>query len=137
MLQGRTLPAVLLESLDQIAAGHPVLLRMTVAGQSRPLREEVDEAVLRIGQEAVANAVRHAQASEIHVSLTYDDRSLSLRIRDDGQGFDLDGAARRVGHGGLRNMQERAQKIGAEWKVASAAGRGTEIEAIVPLAADK
>jgi signal transduction histidine kinase/ligand-binding sensor domain-containing protein len=137
MLQGRTLPAVLLESLDQIAAGHPVLLRMTVAGQSRPLREEVDEAVLRIGQEAVANAVRHAQASEIHVSLTYDDRSLSLRIRDDGQGFDLDGAGRRVGHWGLRNMQERAQKIGAEWKVASAAGRGTEIEAIVPLAADK
>jgi signal transduction histidine kinase/streptogramin lyase len=137
MLQGRALPAVLLESLDQIAAGHPVLLRMTVAGQSRPLREEVDEAVLRIGQEAVANAVRHAQASEIHVSLTYDDRSLSLRIRDDGQGFDLDGAGRRVGHWGLRNMQERAQKIGAEWKVASAAGRGTEIEVMVPLAADK
>ena len=40
-------------------------------------------------------------------------------------------------HWGLRNMQERAQRIGAEWKVASAAGRGTEIEAIVPLAADK
>ena len=137
MLQGRTLPAVLLESLDQIAAGHPVLLRMTVAGRSRPLREEVDEAVLRIGQEAVANAVRHAQASEIHVSLTYDDRSLSLRIQDDGQGFDLDGAGRRVGHWGLRNMQERAQNIGAKWKVASAAGRGTEIEVIVPLAADK
>jgi signal transduction histidine kinase len=110
MLQGRALPAVLRESLDQIAAGHPVRLRVTVAGQSRPLREDVDEAVLRIGQEAVANAVRHAQASEIQVSLAYDDRSLRLRIQDDGQGFDLDDAGRRVGHWGLRNMQERAQK---------------------------
>ena len=110
---------------------------MTVAGQSRPLREEVDEAVLRIGQEAVANAVRHAQASEIQVSLTYGDRSLGLRIQDDGQGFNLEDAGRRVGHWGLRNMQERAQKVGAEWEVTSAAGRGTEIEAIVPLAAEE
>jgi signal transduction histidine kinase len=137
MLQGRTLPAVLRESLEQIAAGHSVDLRMTVAGQSRPLREEVDEAVLRIGQEAVANAVRHAQASEIQVSLTYGDRSLGLRIQDDGQGFNLEDAGRRVGHWGLRNMQERAQKVGAEWEVTSAAGRGTEIEAIVPLAAEE
>ena len=67
MLQGRDLPTVMQESLEQIAAGHPVRLRMTVAGQPRPLREELEEAVLRIGQEAVANAVRHAQASEIQV----------------------------------------------------------------------
>jgi signal transduction histidine kinase/streptogramin lyase len=137
MLQGHALADILRESLDQIAAGHPVVLRMTVTGESRPLREDVDEAVMRICQEAVANAVRHAQASEIQVFLTYEDRSVHLRVRDDGQGFDLETAGRRVGHWGLRNMQERAQRIGAQWKVASAAGRGTEIEAIVPVGADK
>jgi len=137
MLQGRTLPAVMRESLEQIAAGHPVRLQMTVAGQPRNLRHELEEAALRIGQEAAANAVRHAQASEIQVSLTYGDASLKLRIQDDGQGFDLDDARRRVGHWGLRNMQERAHRIGAQWKIATAAGRGTEIEAVFPLAGDK
>jgi signal transduction histidine kinase len=137
MLQGRDLPAVLRESLEQIAAGHMVRLQMTVAGEPRPLPEEVDEALLRIGQEAVGNAVRHAQASEIQVSLTYGYESLSLCVRDDGRGFDLDDARRLVGHWGLRNMQERAQRIGAQWKITTAAGRGTEIETIVPLAGDK
>jgi len=71
------------------------------------------------------------------VLLAYDQESLSLRVQDDGQGFDLDDARHRVGHWGLRNMQERAHRIGAEWKITSAAGRGTGIEAIVPLAAGK
>jgi len=137
MLQGRTLAVVLREALEQIAAGHLVRLRMTVSGQPRPLHGELEETVLRIGQEAVANAVRHAQASEIQVLLAYDQESLSLRVQDDGQGFDLDDARHRVGHWGLRNMQERAHRIGAEWKITSAAGRGTGIEAIVPLAAGK
>jgi len=137
MLQGRALPAVMRESLEQIAAGHPVRFQVTVAGQPRLLREDQDEALLRIAQESVANAVRHAQASEIQVLLTYKDESLSLRIQDDGQGFNMDDARNRVGHWGLRNMQERAHQIGAEWKITTAAGCGTEIEAIVPLAADK
>ena len=81
--------------------------------------------------------MRHARAREIQGSLTYGDGSLSLRIQDDGQGFDLNDTAQRVGHWGLRNMQERARRIGAQWKVASAAGRGTEIEAVVPMAGDK
>ena len=97
------------------------------------MREDVDEAVLRIAPEAVANAVRHAGASEIQVSLAYDDRSLRLRVEDDGQGFDLDAASRQVGHWGLRNMQERSHRIGAEWKLASAAGHGSVIEVFVPL----
>jgi len=121
------------EALEQVAAGYPVRLRMTVAGQPRPVREELEETVLRIGQEAVANAVRHAQATAIEVWLTYDEGSLTLRIQDDGQGFDLEDPARRVGHWGLRNMQERADHIGAQWKITSAAGRGTGIETIVPL----
>jgi len=134
MLQGRTLPVVLRESLEQIAASHPVRLQITVDGQARPLREEVDEAMLRIGQEAVANAVRHAEASEIQVMLTYANGSLSLRIQDNGQGFNMDDARDLVGHWGLRNMQERARQIGAEWKITTAAGHGTGIEAIVPEA---
>jgi len=56
-------------------------------------------------------------------------------VKDDGQGFDLDEASSRMGHWGLRNMQERAHRIGAKWQLSSAAGHGTEIEVIVPLPA--
>jgi signal transduction histidine kinase/ligand-binding sensor domain-containing protein len=137
MLHGRYLSTVLRESLEQIVAGHPVRLQVTVAGRPRRLREEVDEALLRIGQEAVANAVRHAQATEIQVCLFYEHGSAGLRIRDDGQGFNQDDARLLVGHWGLRNMQERAHHIGAQWNITTAAGCGTEIEAIVPLVAGR
>jgi signal transduction histidine kinase/ligand-binding sensor domain-containing protein len=137
MLQGRALPAVLRESVEQIAGGHPVVVRMTVDGQPRASREEIDEAVLRIGQEAVANAVRHARANEIQVLLAYDSRFLRLRVQDDGQGFDLQEAGRLTGHWGLRNMQERAQRIGAQWKIETAAARGTVIETVVSTPEEK
>jgi len=136
MLQGRALPAVLRESAEQIASGHPVHLRLSVTGAPRPLREEVDEAVLRIGQEAVANAIRHANARKIDVSLAYEAESLRLYIADDGNGFDPD-AGSRSGHWGLRNMQERAERIGAQWKITSGTGRGTAVEAIVPAPPNK
>ncbi len=136
MLQGRALPAVLRDAVEQIVAGHPVHLRMTVTGQPRPMREEVDEALLRIGQEAVANAVRHAHAREIRVSLAYDGGSLRLRVEDDGSGFDPDEAGLRAGHWGLRNMRERADRIGARWKVETERGRGTTVEAVVRVQAE-
>lgn len=130
MLQGRALPVVLRESAEQIAAGHSIRVRMSVTGAPRPLGEEVDEALLRIGQEAVANAVRHADARRIQVLLDYRASSLRLSVEDDGKGFDLETGSP-AGHWGLKNMQERARRIGADWKITSADGHGTAVEAIV------
>jgi signal transduction histidine kinase/streptogramin lyase len=134
LLQGRELPAVLRETAEQIAAGHAVQFRMDVTGSPRRLREDVDEAVLRIAQEAVANAVLHAAANRIQLSLEYNDTSLRLRVEDDGKGFDPE-AGSRPGHWGLKNMQERANLIGARWKITSN-GRGTTIETLVPASKD-
>ncbi|MGO4885208.1 MAG: hypothetical protein ACLP59_30950 [Bryobacteraceae bacterium] len=69
--------------------------------------------------------------------LTYGDLSLNLHVQDNGHGFDPEDAGFRVGHWGLRNMQERAHRIGAEWRISSAAGRSTGVETVVPLTADK
>jgi len=137
ILEGRCLSTVLRESLEQIAAGHPVRLSVIVTGEPPVLRDECGEAVLRIGQEAVFNAVRHAHASEIQVYLEYGEGSLRLSVRDNGQGFELEDARHRMGHWGLQNMQERAQGLGAQFKIASAAGSGTEIETVVPLTPGK
>jgi signal transduction histidine kinase len=87
-------------------------------------------ALLRIVREAVTNTARHAKASEVTVSLALDGR-LELRITDNGVGFDPDNPGRSWGFG-LNSMRERAQAIGAQLEVHSEAGKGTEIEVVIP-----
>lgn len=87
----------------------------------------------RIAQEAVSNAVRHAAAGTIELSLEYENSSLHLRVRDDGCGFHAhDQEQSRLGHFGLAVMQERARKLGGTLHVQS--GRaGTEVWVTVPF----
>ncbi len=89
--------------------------------------------VYRIAREALRNAFRHAQAKTIEVEITYSDRLLRLRIRDDGKGIDsklLDTG--RDGHWGLTGMRERALQIGAQLEIWSEVGAGTEVELRIP-----
>ena len=131
-LEGRDLPASLRESLNMIAQGMDGF-RLTVIGEHRPFPPHVEEQVLRIAQECVANAARHAAASSIVVALRYGEESLVLTVTDNGQGFDLDTAMRREGHWGLRNVRERAQEIGAPCEIVSKPGHGTECRIVVPF----
>lgn len=87
----------------------------------------------RIGQEAVRNALRHAQPQSIQIELDYGTEMLHLRIRDDGGGFQMDEAAQaRSGHFGIAVMQERARKVGGTLRVQSDGG-GTEVTVMVPF----
>jgi signal transduction histidine kinase len=96
-----------------------------------PLRTE--EQLLRIGQEAMVNAVRHARAEQVVVELEFDETRLTLRVQDDGQGFDAETAtANGNGHYGLTSMRERAEHAGGTLIVKSVIGHGTRIEASVP-----
>jgi signal transduction histidine kinase len=85
----------------------------------------------RIAQEAVRNALRHAQAKSISIQLIYEADLLRLLVRDDGHGFQLDEAAARTGHFGIAVMQERARKMGGTLRLHSGSS-GTEVEATVP-----
>ena len=88
--------------------------------------------LFRIAQEATTNALRHAAARHIHIRLTVAADSLTLSVDDDGIGFD---PATVAGVGsGLRNLQTRADAIGASLLLRSAPGRGTYIECVVPRA---
>ena|GEM_PF-1197083 len=82
--------------------------------------------LFRITQEAVQNAVKHARASQITVRIdTHADFMLHLSVEDDGVGFDT--AAEHPGHYGMLNMQLRAERLGGQWSVTSAPGRGTTL----------
>jgi signal transduction histidine kinase len=89
--------------------------------------------LLRIGQEAITNAVRHAGATLIRVDVRQDADLIRLRVTDDGRGFDVDATTASSGHYGLLGMQERAARLGGCLTVTSSAG-GTVVEASVPYA---
>jgi signal transduction histidine kinase/ligand-binding sensor domain-containing protein len=127
-------------AIRQMAAkqtdGTNVVLDLVVSGERRPCSPRVHQQLLRIAQEAVVNAIRHAQAQNIRLELVYDAAAITLRVADDGRGFDPERPIfTPEDHWGLANMQERAEQIGAQFRLTSTPGAGTEIEAVVPLAA--
>ncbi|BAU15375.1 serine/threonine protein kinase and signal transduction histidine kinase with GAF and PAS/PAC sensor [Leptolyngbya sp. NIES-3755] len=87
---------------------------------------EVESNLLRIGQEALTNAIRHANADEIRVELVYDRNQVCLRVKDNGQGFGVGCISCSEGFG-LLGMSERAERIGAQLTIRSQPGQGTEI----------
>ena len=97
-----------------------------------PLDPDTEEHLYRIGQEAIANVVKHAQAAHVWVSVTNDGERVVLEVRDDGRGFDP--KAVYVGHLGLESMRSRAAEIGGKLHVDSSPGRGTLVSVeLVPL----
>jgi len=106
---------------------------VVVEGAPRELHPILRDEIYRIAREAVRNAFRHAQAHDIEAEISYGEQALRVRVWDDGHGIDPAVVAEgRTGHYGLPGMRERAQRIGAELNVWSAAGTGTEVELVVP-----
>lgn len=122
------------DSLRSLAGGMSTATTRVVASFPTAiprLDDEVEVAVYRVAQEAISNALRHAAASEIGVSLTVADRVLRLEARDDGCGFDPE--VRRREALGLISMEERALALDGRIEVGSEAGRGTLIRLICPV----
>ncbi|MFJ4846195.1 MULTISPECIES: GAF domain-containing sensor histidine kinase [unclassified Streptomyces] len=101
-------------------------------GKVRALPAAQEEAVLRVAQEAMHNALRHAGASSVTVRLEARGRGAVLRITDDGRGFDPSAVRRAGRHLGLVSMRDRADGVGGALTVESAPGKGTVIEMEVP-----
>jgi signal transduction histidine kinase len=107
----------------------------TITGTVEPLHEEVEATLLRIAQEALANAGRHASAGRVGVTLSYMDDEVTLDVRDDGRGFDLRVPRPRESPGGfgLGGMRARAARLAGTVDIESEPGQGTAVSARVPL----
>jgi signal transduction histidine kinase len=108
----------------------PAELRTT--GRSCALRPDVETALLRTAQEALANVARHARASRVVVSLSYLDDVVTLDVDDDGVGFDGTPRPRPDGGFGLVGIGERIAAVGGELSIEAASGRGTTLAVSVP-----
>ena len=113
--------------------GDAVGFEVVVSGSGRVRHPKIEQALLRIAQEAVTNAVLHAKASRIRIELSYEKDAIELRFVDDGQGFEPGTANEPIQeHWGLANMRERARLIGARFELTSAPGKGTTISIRLP-----
>ena len=115
---------------EQLTAGTSLQVQIEVQGTPYSIEPEVGLNLLRIAQEAIANALRHAQAQTSQIQITYEPSYVRLGVRDDGRGFDPQLPVKGFG---LASMQQRADHIGAQLLVSSQLGAGTEIVVILPM----
>jgi len=108
------------------AAGPPFRLEVVGAAGLATVPPEVKYVLYRIAQEAVANAVHHAEAREIVLGLRFEGEAVVLEVRDDGRGFDPHRTAA-PGHFGLAVMRERAGLVGGELELCTEPGHGTVV----------
>ncbi|HEY2950672.1 MAG TPA: GAF domain-containing sensor histidine kinase [Micromonosporaceae bacterium] len=130
-LSGDGLDVALRKQAELLDRVHAARVRF-VGGPVPRLTELRQEAVYRIAQEALHNALRHATARRIDVDLTARNGSVVLSVSDDGRGFDPTAppqASRRLG---LASMRERARAAGGRFEVSSRPGGGTTVRVEVP-----
>src|SRR5688500_14845241 len=127
------LPGAFRHLVVEVAAGAPSRVELQVKGEPFNLPSEVDAELLRFGQEALTNALNHARATKIVVTLAFEDVSVSLKVRDNGIGFDPAAKPFRE-RLGLSGMRERVKRLGGDFRLSSRPDRGVVVEATIPLA---
>ena len=127
------LPAALQHLGQEFEDAGGALVTVHVEGAARDLPVEAKTALFRIAQESLTNVAKHAQASQVELTLDFTTPGqLLMRIRDDGCGFDDQAVHQHPEQGiGLRNMRERLAAIGGWLRIEARPGHGTQIEAQV------
>ncbi|EDX87226.1 GAF domain protein [Synechococcus sp. PCC 7335] len=130
-LETDTLPTALRKVLNQINHDTHLDTQFYLEGTPEPLPDDIQLHLLRISQEAITNALRHAQATQIDLTLAFEPREIQLRIVDDGIGFTPSSQA---GSGfGLVGIRERVARFHGTFQLSSSPGVGTTIEVTVPF----
>jgi signal transduction histidine kinase len=133
-LEERSLDHALRDEVSEFAAAGRERATFSIDGTRRDLPTGVQRAVLRICQESLTNARRHAEAATVNVKLSFDPGAVHLEIRDDGRGFDPDAlhsTGERRGFG-LIGMEQRARLLNGSLSLSSHEGEGTRIKVTIP-----
>jgi len=124
-LEEEGLAATLRKHVDMLRRIHGRDIELRISGAAQPAPEDAD--VFRIAQEALNNALRHAEAERIELRLAGRDGRLTLTVADDGVGFDPEAPGLRSRRLGLTSMEERARALGGTLAVVSRPGDGTTV----------
>jgi signal transduction histidine kinase len=124
------LVAALTKQASALSAREGLVIEVDGPDPRLPLGPEVEEQLYRLGQEALANVVKHARASNATVRIATEDDTVSIQVSDNGRGFDPAAVGR--DHFGLRSMRGRVADLAGRLEVTSAPGRGTVLRVEVP-----
>jgi len=128
------LPGALRLSSRQIIDGTRIHVQVAAKGRVRPLPEIVEDNLLRIGQEALTNIIKHSEATLAKIDLDYGPQAIVLRIEDNGKGFNPEEhLGPHEGHFGLLGVSERTKRLGGQVSLTSAPGEGTIVCVEIPL----
>lgn len=131
------LPSALRWYASDIEARTTLSVSVDIKGKEKNISPSIKTEVFRIVQEGLNNVVKHADAKNTSITLDFCDEFLSVQVKDDGQGFNMEALqqAKRVTWG-LRNIEERASLLGGQLKISSALGEGTTLLISVPYSQD-
>ena len=117
---------------QRMVEGGTVEIVASSSGESTSIPLRITDTLYRIGQEAIANSIRHAHPTTLNIMLEFTSGSVRLTITDNGEGFVPGGDLRGFG---VRGMRKRAASISAAFKIESRPGQGTVVETTAPLPA--
>lgn len=128
-LEEADLPTALGKVAQQLVSGAGIEIDLVVRGEVRRLPVPTENSLLRVGQEAVTNAIKHARPRRIVIEFRFDHSSVLMHVHDDGCGFECSRVTPGASGGfGLLGMRERIESLGGRLSIKSRPGRGTEIE---------
>lgn len=131
ILERTDLPGALVTVAQQLGAGLGCEIRSQVHGRPRRLAPTIENNLLRIGQEAVSNAIKHARPKVIDLEVAFGEPAVRLTVRNDGPVFDPAIADDAGSHFGLRGMRERVQQMNGTLRIGPDAAGGTRVEVVV------
>jgi hypothetical protein len=130
--QQMELTRMLEQCAKKMLDGGPVKVEVSQTGDIRPIPLRINDTLFRIGQEALANAVRHATPTRISIATAYAKNSVHMVIEDDGTGYEAGNEKRGFG---VRGMKRRAAGISAAIEIATSPNKGTRVQVTAPLPA--
>ncbi|HLP77477.1 MAG TPA: sensor histidine kinase, partial [Candidatus Paceibacterota bacterium] len=133
VLETGDLSTALSDILRKLTEGTEMKGDLRGRGRMRRLPPMAENNLLRIGQEAITNAVKYSGAKNILVTLDFEDRQLRLTVSDDGKGFNVASPPPSEGGFGLKGMRERAAQVHADFFITSEPDEGTIVTLVLPL----
>jgi signal transduction histidine kinase len=132
-LQRADLAEVLSAAAQRATVNTGIKVEFTACGTPGRCSPKIEQQILRIGEEAIVNAVRHADPTRISIELEFGAGLVRLRVIDNGRGFEAPQPTERVMSGwGLAGMRERAKSVGGSLQVCPVPGEGTTVDLVIP-----
>ena len=129
-LEDKLLTAALRDLMKRMTTGMTMKAKLTLRGKPRKLPPDWETNLLRISQEALTNAMRHAGATRFDTVLVFGSQDIRVSFRDNGRGFDPE---KTNGGFGIRGIRERVQEMGGKFSIETKEGKGTLSSIVIPL----